>query len=62
MINNWLRKTRSVHNCGDGIVFDVTRPRIVCKDGYSVSVQAKSLGFRIEKIHLSTIMRKMTVI
>lgn len=45
MINNWLRKTRSVHNCGDGIVFDVNRPRIVCKDGYSVSVQASGFHY-----------------
>lgn len=45
MINNWLRKTRSVHNCGDGIIFDVNRPRIVCKDGYSVSVQASRFNY-----------------
>ena len=45
MINNWLRKTRSVYNCGDGIVFDVNRPRIVCKDGDSVSVQASGVHY-----------------
>lgn len=40
MINNWLKKTRSAHRCVDGTTIDVIRPRIVCKDGYSVSVQA----------------------
>ena len=45
MINDWLKKTRSVHNCGDGIIFDVNRPRIVCKDGYSVSVQASGFHY-----------------
>lgn len=40
MINSWLRKTRSIFTYCDGTIIEDNRPRIVCKDGYSVSVQA----------------------
>ena len=37
--NEWLQKTRKVVG-GDGYRFEEVRPRVVCADGYSVSIQA----------------------
>ena len=39
-INKYLKETRNIVRLEDGRIYDGNRPRIVCNDGYSVSVQA----------------------
>ena len=39
-INEYLKRTRNVYTFPDGTTYDIRRPRIVCKDGFSISVQA----------------------
>ena len=39
-INDYLRETRHVRTMRDGTKVEDIRPRVVCEDGYSVSVQA----------------------
>jgi hypothetical protein len=39
-INEWLEKTKIVQTCPDGTRYQKIRPRLICKDGYSISVQA----------------------
>lgn len=44
-INEWLRETRKVHTLRDGSVIEDNRPRLICEDGYSVSVQASRFHY-----------------
>ena len=42
-VNEFIKKTRKVHSFtgafGDEYNIEETRPRVICKDGYNVSVQ-----------------------
>lgn len=42
--NEWLQKTRKVVT-GRGFDFEEVRPRVVCADGYSVSIQANKFTY-----------------
>lgn len=39
-LNHWLKETINIITLGPGHYYQEVRPRIVCNDGYSVSVQA----------------------
>lgn len=39
-LNNWLKETVDIDDFGTLNIYQKVRPRIVCQDGYSVSVQA----------------------
>ena len=39
-MNKWLKETISIKRIGDLCVFQNTRARLTCNDGYSVSIQA----------------------
>lgn len=39
-LNYWLKETINIITLGPGHYYQEVRPRIVCNDGYSVSVQA----------------------
>ena len=39
-LNDWLKETINIVSCAPGHYYQEIRPRIVCNDGYSVSVQA----------------------
>lgn len=40
IINEYLKRTRNVEELPGGIIYERPRPRIKCKDGFTVSVQA----------------------
>lgn len=44
-LNAWLKETIEIEKFGNGRFFQRIRPRIVCQDGFSVSVQASSAHY-----------------
>lgn len=44
-LNYWLKETIDIDNFGCAANYQVVRPRIVCQDGYSVSVQASEYAY-----------------
>jgi len=44
-INEYLNRTRNTRTYPDGFTVEGNRPRLVCKDGFSVSVQASSYHY-----------------
>ena len=51
VINEYLKRTRKVHNCSDGTVIEDNHPRLFCKDGFSVSVQASEFHYCYPRIN-----------
>lgn len=49
--NEWLKKTRNINEYPDGRTFEGNRRRLVCNDGYSVSVQASRHHYCIPRIN-----------
>lgn len=50
-INEYLKKTRSVKTYSDGTVYELNRPGLHCKDGFSVSVQASEFHYCTPRIN-----------
>ena len=44
-INEYLKRTRSVETGRDGFEREGLRTRLICKDGFSVSVQASEFHY-----------------
>lgn len=44
-INEYLKETRRVDKLYDGSEYELNRPRLVCADGFSVSVQASEYHY-----------------
>ena len=44
-LNNWLKETIDIDIVGGIAIYQKVRPRIVCQDGYSVSVQANEYTY-----------------
>lgn len=44
-LNYWLKETINIDNVGGISIYQKVRPRIVCQDGYSVSVQASEYAY-----------------
>lgn len=44
-LNYWLKETIDIDNFGGLNIYQKVRPRIVCQDGYSVSVQANEYAY-----------------
>lgn len=50
-INEYLKETRSVGKFSDGTDFELIRPRLMCADGFSVSVQASEYHYCTPRIN-----------
>lgn len=50
-INEYLKETRSVGKFSDGTDFEHIRPRLMCADGFSVSVQASETHYCTPRIN-----------
>ena len=50
-INEYLKETRSVGKLSDGTDFEQNRPRLMCADGFSVSVQASEYHYCTPRIN-----------
>ena len=44
-LNYWLKETIDIDNAGGILIYQKIRPKIVCQDGYSVSVQASEYHY-----------------
>ncbi len=44
-VNEYLRRTRKVITLSNGYMVEECRPKLFCKDGFSVSVQASSFHY-----------------
>lgn len=50
-INEYLNKYRKTGTCSDGETYEMNRPRLWCKDGYSISVQASRYHYCSPRIN-----------
>ena len=51
IINEYLNRTRKVETMYDGAMYECIRPYILCKDGFTISVQASEYHYCTPRIN-----------
>ena len=50
-VNKFLKGTLKINNYGRGIVIQERRPRVVCKDGFEISIQASDCHYCTPRVN-----------